>query len=301
LFELRSDEIRNLDTQFRTLTEDLHQREESLAKAEAAYGSQLKIREQEIAQAEGEVKFREKHALTSRELVDRMDKLSKTGGISEVELLKLRLEAAGSEKDWSAAQRTVQQVMLEREKLETDHGRQRGQDEAEIEKIRYRLAALKNDLENTHQNMLSVRAPYDAVVTSVAQKSAGSVVQNGQELCQLARIDAQPRARLLVAETGLPRLAVDQRTRLFFEAFPYQRYGTVNAKLDWISPSAITSPEGGRFVAVASIDEPDLNSRRRPLALRVGMKGTARIMVGRRTPIEYAFEPIKQLRENMRD
>src|SRR5947209_8806788 len=52
LFELRSDEIRNLDTQFRSLTEDLRQREESLAKAEAAYGSQLKIREQEIAQAE---------------------------------------------------------------------------------------------------------------------------------------------------------------------------------------------------------------------------------------------------------
>jgi hypothetical protein len=34
---------------------------------------------------------------------------------------------------------------------------------------------------------------------------------------------------------------------------------------------------------------------------RVGMRGEARIVVGRRTLIEYAFEPIRQLRENIRE
>ncbi|HEY0369333.1 MAG TPA: HlyD family efflux transporter periplasmic adaptor subunit, partial [Chthoniobacterales bacterium] len=274
---------------------------ESLAKADAAYDAQVRIREQEIAQAEGEVGFREKHAQTSRQLVDRMDRLSKTGGISEVELLKLRLEAAGSEKDWSAAQRTLQQVRLEREKLDLDHARQRGQEVAEIEKLKYRLGALKNDLENAHENLLSLRAPYDAVVLSVSQKSVGSIVQSGQELCQLARIDAKPRARLLVAEAGLPKLAVGQKARLFFEAFPYQRYGAVDGKVDWISPSAVTSSDGPRFVALASIDDPLPSGHKKPLAISVGMKGAARIITGRRTPIESAFEPIKQLRENIRD
>ncbi|MDQ6860270.1 MAG: HlyD family efflux transporter periplasmic adaptor subunit [Verrucomicrobiota bacterium] len=298
LFVLRSDEIRSLDTQFRTLTEDLRQREESIEKADSAYIAQSQIKEQEIAQAEGEVKFREKHAVTSRELVQRMDRLSQNGGISQVELLKLRLELAGSEKDWSASQRTLQQVSLERQRMEVDHARQRGQDVTEIEKIKFRLAALHNDLENAHDNLLSLRAPYDAVVISVAQRSVGSVVTSGAELCQLARLDAKPRARLSLAEAGLPKLAPGQKARLFFEAFPYQRYGAVNAKLDWISPSGTASPEGSRFVAFASLEEVTGN---KPLALRVGMRGLARIMVGRRTPIEYAFEPIKQLRENIRD
>jgi hypothetical protein len=31
------------------------------------------------------------------------------------------------------------------------------------------------------------------------------------------------------------------------------------------------------------------------------MAGEARIVVGQRTMIEYAFEPIRQLRENMRN
>ncbi len=299
LFVLQSDEIRNRDTQQRTLTEDLHQREESLRKSDSAYEAQVEIKDAEIAQSESEVKFRERHAMTNRELVDRVETLAKNGGISQVELLKMRLDLAASEKDQSVAQRTLQQVNLDRQRLEMDHSRQRGQDTSEIEKIKYRLAALQSDLENAQGNLISLRAPYDAVVISVAQRNAGSVVQNGQELCQLARLDSQPRARLLLTEAGMPKLSVGQRVRFFFDAFPYQRYGAVNAKLEWVSPSVVTSPEGPRFVALASIDE-DLSKRPKPLSARVGMRGQARIVVGTRTMIEYAFEPIKQLRENTR-
>ncbi|MGZ5552867.1 MAG: HlyD family secretion protein [Chthoniobacterales bacterium] len=299
LFVLQSDEIRTRDMQRRTLTEDLREREESLRKADSAYSAQVEIKDAQLAQAESEVKFREHHTATNHELVDRMDKLSKNGGISQVELLRMRLDLAASEKDQSVAQRTVQEVNLERQRLEMDHSRQRGQDMAEIEKIKFRLAALMSDLENTEQNLLSLRAPYDAVVISVAQKNPGSVVQNGQELCQLARLDSKPRARLLLTEAGLPKLAVGQRVRFFFDAFPYQRYGAVNAKLEWVSPAVVATPEGPRFVALASIDE-DLAQRAKPLSARVGMRGEARIVVGTRTMIEYAFEPIKQLRENTR-
>ena len=299
LFVLRSDEIRGLDTELHTLTEDLRTREESMAKAATAYNSQLEIKDAEIHQAESETKFREKHALSSRELVSRMESLSDTGGISQVELLRLRLDLAASEKDQSVAQRTLQQVKLERQRMETEHSRLRGEALAELEKIKFKITGLKNDLQSSERNMLSVRAPYDGVVISLAQRSVGSVVQNGQELCQLARQDAKPRARLALAEEGLPKLAINQRVRFFFDAFPYQRYGAVNAKLDWISPSAVITPEGPRFVALASLDDTETSSKKKPLPLRVGMRGQARIVVGRRTLIQYAFDPVRQLSENM--
>ena len=62
LFVLRSDEIRGWDTQFRTLTEDLRAKEESLTQSETAYAAQLAIKNAEIEQAKSEVKFRENHA-----------------------------------------------------------------------------------------------------------------------------------------------------------------------------------------------------------------------------------------------
>src|SRR5213595_1023189 len=254
LFVLRSDEIRGWDTQFRTLTEDLRSKEESLTQYETAYVAQLEIKKAEIEQAKSEVKFRENHASTSRELVTRMEKLAKLGGESEIDLVKLKLDLAGSEKDLSVAQRTVQQVNLDRGRMETEHARQRAEQQSEIEKLKMRIGALKTDLENTHQNLLTVRSPYEGVITSMDQRTVGSFVQQGQVLCQLAPKDAKPRARMSLNEAGLPKLAIAQRVRYFFEAFPYQRYGAVTGKLDWISPSAVTASDGSHFIASASLD-----------------------------------------------
>ncbi|MBA3832172.1 MAG: HlyD family efflux transporter periplasmic adaptor subunit [Chthoniobacterales bacterium] len=301
LFLLRSDEIRGWGTEQRTLNEDLHTHEEGLAKADAAYASQLEIKTAEIAQAQSEVSFREKHAATSRDLVARMQTLTKSGGISQVEVLRYQLEAAESEKDFSVAQRTLQQVNLELAQLKNEHARVHDESVSETEKLKMRLNALQGDLENSKLNLLAIRAPYAGVVISLAQRNAGSVVQNGQELCQLSATDTKLRARLTLPESGLPKLASGQTVRLFFDAFPYQRYGVVNAKLDWISPAVVTSTDGPHFVALTSLEAANKTGRRRPLALRVGMTGEARIVVGQRTIMEYAFEPIRQLRENVRD
>jgi multidrug efflux pump subunit AcrA (membrane-fusion protein) len=301
LFVLRSDEIRGWDTQFRTLNEDLRTKQESLNRNERAYATQGAIKTEEIEQAKSEVKFRENHAQTSRELVTRMEKLARQGGESEVDLIKLKLDLAGSEKDLSVAQRTLQQVTLDRQRMETDHARQRGEDQAEIEKLKMRIGALKKDSENAQQNLLTIPSPYEGVVISMDQRTVGSFVQQGQVLCQLAPKGAKPRARMILSEAGLPKLAVAQRIRYFFEAFPYQRYGTVTGKLDWISPSAVTTTDGSHFVALGSLDRYEISSGAgEALPLRVGMRGDAHIIVGGRTLIEYAFEPIRQLRESMK-
>ena len=300
LFVLRSDEIRGWGTQSVTQTQDLRSKEEGLKQFEAAYLAQRDIKKEEIEQAKSEIGFRENHAKTSRDLSARMEKLAKQGGESEVESLKLKLELAGSEKDLSVAQRTLQQVTLEMHRMETEHARQRGEQLAEIQNLKTRIGALTSDLENTKDNLLTVRSPYDGVIISLDQRAPGSFVQQGAVLCQLSQKDAKPRARMIVSEAGLPRLAVAQRVRYFFEAFPYQRYGAVNGKLDWISPSAVTASDGSHFMALASLDKPAISSRAgKEMPLRVGMRGDAHIIVGGRTPIEYVLEPIHQLRENM--
>jgi len=89
--------------------------------------------------------------------------------------------------------------------------------------------------------------------------------------------------------------------RLFFDAFPYQRYGTITGKLEWISPAAVNSSEGQRFTGRASLDQTAFRARGQERPLRVGMKGQARLVIGTRTLIEYAFEPLRQLREISRN
>jgi hypothetical protein len=52
-------------------------------------------------------------------------------------------------------------------------------------------------------------------------------------------------------------------------------------------------------VALASLEQTSLLAHGMPRPLQPGMKGEARIRVGARTLIEYAFEPIRGLRENL--
>src|SRR5438045_5170494 len=297
LFVLRSDEIRAFDTQLRTFTEDLHTQELTLAKMDEAYAAEANIKNAQVSQAESELRFREKQTASNRDLLNRLEKLSKSGGFSQIDLIKLQLEAAGAEKDQAVAQRTLEQVKLERQQLANENSRKRAEQAGEVQKLKMKLGALKGDLENSQQNLLTIRAPYDAVIVSVAQRNVGSVVQSGQELCQLGRTDAKPLASLMLNESGLAKLKADQLVRFFFEAYPYQRYGALSGKLDWVSPSAVAAASGQYFVALASLDEA---ANRHHLSLRPGMKGEARSRVGSRTEMEYAFEPIGQLLQGVR-
>ena len=88
--------------------------------------------------------------------------------------------------------------------------------------------------------------------------------------------------------------------KLLFEAFPYQRYGVVDGSLSWLSPAAITTDGNDSFIAHVAPGSMEIGAGSQTRSLRTGMRGEARIQVGRRTLIEYAFEPLRQLRENMR-
>ena len=90
----------------------------------------------------------------------------------------------------------MQQVNLDRERMETEHSAPAGEQQSEIEKLKMRIGALKADLENAQQNLLTVRSPYEGVIISMDQRTVGSVVQQGQVLCQLAPKDAKTRARM---------------------------------------------------------------------------------------------------------
>jgi membrane fusion protein len=297
LIVLRSDEIRSWQTDLRTSQEELRSVQQRHSKLEELFAAQIGIKEQEARQVERELGFREKHLATCRDFLGRNQKLAADKLVSEVELIRTELEVAESEKDLNVAQRTFQQVSLQRQQLETERTRQRAEEDSEAEKLKFRIEDLTRRLENCSGDTITIRAPYHAVVVSIAHRNGGTVVRNGDELCQLAPVEGQLRARLALPEQGTPRLAPGQRVRLFFDAFPYQRYGTVTGSLEWISPAAVQLPEGPRFPAQARLDQSAISAGGRSRPLRAGMRGEAHLVVGSRTLVESVFEPIRQLRE----
>ena len=79
------------------------------------------------------------------------------------------------------------------------------------------------------------------------------------------------------------------------------RASNSESKQDFDELTNFTTTEGSRFVALGSLDSYEISSRAgQALPLRVGMKGDAHVIVGSRTLIEYAFEPIRRLRESIK-
>ncbi len=296
LFRLRSDEIRNARARIRQLSEDRRALAERARRLDEAHRAELAIKDAEIDQAQRELGFRDRHLETIRDLVRRSEQLAAQGSVSPVELLAHKLDEAESQKNRAVTEKLVQQLEFQRQELVAARARVRSDEAAEAEKLRVQIAALEEQLQDSAGDLKSVRAPYDAVVLHVAQRTPGAVVFAGAELCQLARLESQPKARLLLPETGVPRLAPGQTARLFLDSYPYQRHGTVTAELAWISPAAVVAGGGRHFVAFAELRPP----RAPGMTLRVGMSGEARVLVGRQTLVERAFEPLRALRERLR-
>jgi membrane fusion protein len=296
LFQLRSDEIRNAHARIRQFEEDDQALAERVRRLEEAHTAALAIKDAEIVQGERELGFRDRHLATVRDLVRRSEQLARSGSVSPVELLARQLDEAESEKNRAISEKFLQQLAFQRQELDVARHRRRAEEKAEAEKIRVQLEALRAQLQDSTGDLRTVRATYDAVVIRLVQRTPGSMVATGAELGHLARIDARPRVRLLLPDAGMPRIAVGQQARLFFDAFPYQRHGAVAAHVTWVSPAPFGNGTDRRFVAQADLAPTNPTS----LPLRVGMGGEGRILVGRQTLLERAREPLRGLRERLR-
>ena len=299
LFLVRVDEVREWKLEHDTRAEQLRSLADRMAKEDEEYGSALRIKESEIEQEDREVAFRVDHLKIMEDLVVRVEKLAATGLMSDIELASHRLSREQSAKDLEIAQKTLAQRRMERQRMIVDHTRQRTEEQSQAEELKMRLAALQQPLSGSANGLLEVRAPYDGVCVNVTQESPGRVVAPGDALCQLAPDAAHLQARLEVPEAGVSRISRNQHVRLFFDAFPYQRFGAVTGAVDWVSPAAVMRQQGSDFVAVASLDRQAIVAGTHSYALRSGMKGDARVTVGRRSLIEYAFEPLRRIRENL--
>jgi multidrug efflux pump subunit AcrA (membrane-fusion protein) len=293
LFRIKSDVSRSADSLLRQLLEDQRALTERTRRLDQALGDATAIKDREIALTERELEFRRTYFASTREILDRKEKAAADGLLPRISLLSDRLLVAAAENERIASERQLQQLALDKSERVAARSRDRNEEAAESEKLTFRIAAARAQLAGADGDTRSLLAPYDAVVMSVAQTGAGAVVDIGAELCLLARIDAAGQPRLTLAEAALPRLHSGQSVRLFLSAYPYQRYGTQTAQLDWVSPSGLVDKQQTQFFALASLTSPTNPD----LPLRIGMRGEARILVGRRTLIDYALEPVRALRE----
>lgn len=240
------------------------------------------------------------------ELLARYEKLREKGFSSRAEAISHELEANRTatelhqaELDRAEAAAAVEKLGHEMTMREAEHVELERSERERVGKSEIRAKTLRAELGSGGRSDLAVVAPCSGVVLRSRVRAPGAVVAEGAVLAEIACSGGGLEAELSVPPTGAGRLQAGEVVKLLYDAFPYQRYGVRYGRLRWVSPAAVEDAEKISFRALADVDDDAIivDGQRRPLL--AGMGGQARIVIGRRSLLSYAFAPIRQLRESI--
>ena len=142
----------------------------------------------------------------------------------------------------------------------------------------------------------ALTSPISGTVTALTAR-IGQPAAVGQPLMVIMPRGGQPRVELYVPTSAAGFLTKGQEVRLAVDAFPYQRFGIVRARITDISTTAIAKQtgEGGTlpiYLVTATLDRPWVEAFGRPQPLLPGMTLKARIVTQKQSLLEWLFEPV---------
>lgn len=142
----------------------------------------------------------------------------------------------------------------------------------------------------------SLTSPVDGTVTALTAR-LGQPTSQGQSLMVVMPEGARQRVELYVPTSAAGFLAKGQEVRLAIDAFPYQRFGTVAARIGEVSSTAV--PKAGAngaaipvYLVTAELTRDTVQAFGRPQPLLSGMTLTARIVTQKQSLFEWLFEPL---------
>ena len=211
---------------------------------------------------------------------------------------RVAAELEGLEKERRESRVALEKLRHEAEARSMKYREQERRQREETAKSQIRTAILHKELQNSQGNQLSVLAPCSGTIIKLQIKAADAFVNEGDLLSELACAGEKLQADLTVPQAGTARVRPGQGIKLLYDAFPYGRYGVRFGIVRWVSPANLGSETNAGFHAFADIEDETITVDGQPRPLRAGMRGTAKIVLGKRSLITYAFEPLRQLKES---
>ena len=312
---LRSEAAGDRASELMTVQTQLAGAGDSFINAKAKFTSQTLADAQELRKLSGRVDhlggliaLKRQQLTLLKQLAESYQKLYGQGIASRAQLAEKELEVADLAADLEKLIAEQSETRTAIEKLKIDSVT-RGAEFKEVERTyregmatgEIRIAGLRAGLAGSDGNEIRLTAPRAGTVLRLYVKDAGAVLHEGEQVAELAATGETLLAELQVPESGVGKLKNGQGVKLKYDAFPYQRYGVKYGRVAWLSPAAVATKAGESFKARVEINDSEIRVQGRSRLLSAGMSGKAEIVIGTRSLIEYVFEPLRQLKENISD
>jgi len=162
-----------------------------------------------------------------------------------------------------------------------------------------RATLLQQIAENDLARGYLITTPVAGTVTALTAR-IGQRASSDQALMLIVPERSKPTVELYVPTAAAGFISIGQAVRVAVDAFPYQRFGTVDARIVSVS-SATVAKQGSSgstpvYLVTAALTRPTLRAYGREQRLLPGMTLSARIVTEQRTLLEWLFEPLFAVR-----
>lgn len=180
---------------------------------------------------------------------------------------------------------------------------------ARANQLHGQLAQLDEQIaKNEVERNVVLRAPLAGVVSTLLV-NPGQTVTVGQPLLSLLPADSKLEAQLLVPTSAIGFISPGDRVVLRYQAYPYQKFGQYYGSVKQVSRSALSSAEGASLLGDATksplyrvlvaLDRQTIHAYDTVEPLKPGMTVSADILLGRTNLWEWAFNPLRGLRQRL--
>ena len=304
----RSAELLALETTRRGAEESLFLERQRFAGESRAASEQTRQLEERLLSLERSAELKGDELALKLDVAARSDSLARQGLTNKneqaarqiaVKEARIGVEAIQAERSAAAAER--ERLRHEHEAREAEHREAERARREEVERAEIAIAALREQLAQSLGSKLTVATPCAGTVLRLSIQAPGSFVAAGEVLGEVACAGEPLEAELVLAHADVALLEPGQGVKLLYDAFPYQRHGVRYANLRWVSPASVEIDGQRVFRARAELADSAIVVKGRPRPLRPGMGGTAKVVVGRRSLLSFALEPLRRLRESLAD
>lgn len=144
-----------------------------------------------------------------------------------------------------------------------------------------------------------IRAPMDGIVNKLNFRTRGGYVNTGDAVLELVPTGEALIIEARIAPQDISRIRVDDAVRIRLSAYDSSKYGTVDGRVLRISPDAVVDEQNGgqSYYTIDVALEGDLLVDGEPVTFRPGMTATVDVLSGKRTVLEYIWQPVARVQE----
>ncbi|MEH2308227.1 HlyD family efflux transporter periplasmic adaptor subunit [Nostoc sp.] len=213
---------------------------------------------------------------------------------ADIEQAKLRLkeQERGYQSLTRSGQLAVLKIADQQKTLDT-----------EITSLKAEIAQTKSQIESLKFQLgqRDIRATVSGMLFQLPIQKAGSVVQPGTMVAEIAPINSPfiIRAQMATTESGFLQKGLPVKIK--FDAYPFQDYGILSGELIKISPTTteIDTPNGkvAAYNLEISLKQNCIPSANKCIPLHPGDTATVEVIVRQRRIIDFLIDPFKKLQQ----